>query len=124
MLIAANGKRLKPTLTTVNTLMSACAKGSMFDTVIELYEALPRYDLQPDIFTLSALLTVCKACNYWEEALSFAEEFSTCHGIEMNTLACNALIATLGRAGRWQYALQVRFLLGKARCCSFCSPLL
>lgn len=124
MLIAANGKRLKPTLTTVNTLMSACAKGSMFDTVIELYEALPRYDLQPDIFTLSALLTVCKACNYWEEALSFAEEFSACHGIEMNTLSCNALIATLGRAGRWQYALQVRLLLGKPCFCSFFSPLL
>lgn len=87
--------------------MSACAKGSMFDTVLELYEALPRYELQPDIFTLTALLTVCKACNYWEEALSFAEEFSTCYGVEMNTLACNALIATLGRAGRWQYALQV-----------------
>ena len=81
----------------------------MFDTVVELYETLPRHELQPDIFTLSALLTVCKTCNYWEEALSFAEEFSTCHGIEMNTLACNTLIATLGRAGRWQYALQVTY---------------
>lgn len=80
----------------------------MFDVVMELYEAMSKYRLQPDVFTLTALITVCKACNYWEEALSFAEEFSTVHGIEMNTLACNSLIATLGRAGRWQYALQVR----------------
>lgn len=96
-----------PTLTTINTLMSACAKGGMFDIVVELYESLQGLRLRPDVFTLTALITVCKACDYWEEALSFAEEFSAEHGIEMNTLACNALIATLGRAGRWQYALQV-----------------
>ena len=102
--------------------MSACAKGAMFDTVLELYEAFPRYHLQPDIFTLAALLTVCKACNYWEEALSFAEEFSTAHGIEMNTLACNTLITTLGRAGRWQYALQVSS--SERRSCSTATILL
>lgn len=104
---SASGRRLKPTLTTINTLMSACAKSGMYDTVVDLYTALPRYQLTPDVFTLAALITVCKACAYWEEALSFAEEFSTEHGIELNTLACNALITTLGRAGRWQYALQV-----------------
>ena len=88
--------------------MSACGKAGMFDTVQELYETILRLGISPDIFTLAAMLSVCKSCGYWEEALSFAEEFSTEHGIEMNTLASNTLIATLGRAGRWQYALQVQ----------------
>ena len=63
--------------------------------------------IAPDVYTLSALIMACKACNYWEEAMEVAQEFSIEHGVRLNTTSCNALIATLGKAGRWQYALQV-----------------
>lgn len=71
-----------------------------------------RQGVSPDVFTLSSLIVACKASNYWEEALEVAEDFSSTHGVQLNTLACNALIATLGKAGRWQYALQVSYARG------------
>ena len=63
----------------------------------------------PDAYTLSALIMACQAHNYWEEAMEVTARFRAEHGVLLTTRACNALIATLGKAGRWQYALQVPF---------------
>lgn len=104
---AAAGRKLEPTRVTYNTLISACAKGGLYDAALEVYESLKRQGHSPDAYTLSALIIACKAVNYWEEALEFVEEFRDEHGIKLNTVACNALLATLGTAGRWQYAKQV-----------------
>ena len=42
LLHAAGGVRLRPTLVTYNTLMSACGKGAMYEEADELYEAMLR----------------------------------------------------------------------------------
>ena len=99
---------MQPTLVTYNTLMNACAKGGLYYTVLELYEDMLQQGLGPDVITLTALITACKQQGFWEESLELVAEFSRDRRVRLNTIACNALIATVGRAGRWQYALQVR----------------
>ena len=71
--------------------------------------------MAPDAYTLSALIMACQACNYWEEAMEVAARFKADHEVLLTTRACNALIATLGKAGRWQYAMQVFVHLSPAR---------
>ena len=51
--------RLKATIVTYNTLMSACGKAGMFDTVQDLFEDMQDKGIQPDAFTLTALITAC-----------------------------------------------------------------
>lgn len=104
---AGSCRWLKPTIVTFNTLISACAKGSLFEVALQLYEEMQRQGIQPDVITLSALITACRRLDYWEEAMDLVREFASLHGIRLNTIACNSLITTLGQAGRWQYAQQV-----------------
>ena len=101
------GAQIQPTLVTYNTLMNACAKGGLYYTVMELYEGMLQRELGPDVITLTVLITACKEQGFWEESLELVAKFSRDHSVRLNTIACNALIATVGRAGRWQYALQV-----------------
>lgn len=80
----------------------------MLELALQLYNEMQQQGIRPDVITLSALITACKQLNHWEEAMDLVQEFSSVHGVKLNTIACNCLITTLGRAGRWQYAQQVR----------------
>lgn len=95
------------TIVTFNTLMSACAKAGMYSKVGYLYKALRERGFTPDIFTLSALIQACKQQNFWEEAIELTETFERMYQVKLNTVTCNALMTTLGQAGRWQYVMQV-----------------
>lgn len=105
-LAAGAGPDSQPTLVTYNTLISACAKGGLLDTAEQLLADMEARRLTPDVFTLSALIRGCKQLGRWEQALETVEEFQARHGVRLNTVACNALLAALGCGGRWQYALQ------------------
>ena len=97
-----------PSLVTFNTLMSACAKAGLYNRVGQLFRDLRERDITPDVYTLAALIQACRRRNFWEEAIEFTDTFRGVYGIRLNTICCNALISTLGCAGRWQYALQVK----------------
>ena len=109
--LAVSQPEAEPSLVTYNTLMSACAKVGYYNRVAELFRALQECSLSPDVYTLSALIQACRSRGFWEEALEFVETFDRIYSIRLNTVTCNALIATLGVEGRWQYALQVNSII-------------
>ena len=72
-----------------------------FDEAMGVYEELQQRGLQPDSYTLTALVTACERVGNWRQALDVFNDFST-RRIPIVTRNYNSLIFTLATGGQWQ----------------------
>ena len=72
---------------------------------LELYDAMSRLGVQPDVITYGSLISTCAKSRDGETAIKLFEEMQK-NGIEPNTIVFNVLINALGRANRGDDALK------------------
>lgn len=66
-----------------------------------LYEELQQRGLQPDSYTLTALVTACERVGDWRQALHVFNDFSE-RGISIVSRNYNALMNALASGGEWE----------------------
>lgn len=96
-----------------NTIISAVGHHGYGREAINLFEEMFRNKIKPDANTFVVLLTACSHSGLVLEGLKFFESMTKKYGIlpEENHLVC--LVDLLGRAGRFQEAME---WLGKEPC--------
>lgn len=72
-----------------------------FDEATALYEELQQRGLQPDSYTLSALVTACERVGDWRHALHLFNDFSQ-RGVGVVSNNYNSLMYALATAGQWE----------------------
>ena len=71
-----------------------------FDDTMALHAEMQQRGLQPDSYTLTALLTSCERVDKWEHAMRLFDEL-TAAGVQPDVRNYNSLIYTLGKGGQW-----------------------
>lgn len=72
-----------------------------YDEAIGVYQELQQRGLEPDSYTLTALLTASERVGNWRQALDVFDDFSARH-IPVISCNYNSLIYTLATGGEWQ----------------------
>ena len=72
-----------------------------FDEATGLYEEMQERGLQPDSYTLTALVTACERVGNWRQALAIFNDFSA-RRIPIVSRNYNSLIFALATGGQWR----------------------
>ena len=95
-------KLCKTSLVAYNSALSACEKGSQWETALLLLFQLDEVLLQPDVVTCSAAISSCESSRHWEMALilftSFREQTSP------DVIIYGSIIAACEKGKAWQEA--------------------
>eukprot|EP00933_Yihiella_yeosuensis_P054623 TRINITY_DN5311_c0_g1_i4.p1 TRINITY_DN5311_c0_g1~~TRINITY_DN5311_c0_g1_i4.p1 ORF type:complete len:271 (+),score=34.77 TRINITY_DN5311_c0_g1_i4:324-1136(+) len=82
----------------LNALISACEKGSVWESALSLLDTMPDRALRPDVISYNACLSACEHGNRWTEALALIEHMDKDGLGRQGLLANAALLRTCERS--------------------------
>ncbi|CAE8584641.1 unnamed protein product, partial [Polarella glacialis] len=93
--------RVSPTLLTFSAAISTCVEDGRWQQAAQLLIKARRRLLQVDVVAFAASVSACQLSKAWAQGLGVLD-LMCCDGVQLNTVCCNAALATLGSASLWQ----------------------
>jgi pentatricopeptide repeat protein len=89
---------ITPNVTTVTSVINACAKARQWQPALEVLEYTEtNFGLEPSVITLSAVITTCVKGGQWQKALELLESMNG-RGLESHVITLNAAITACEKA--------------------------
>eukprot|EP00434_Breviolum_minutum_P026257 symbB.v1.2.023208.t1/scaffold2101.1/size89465/9 len=94
----------------VNSVISACEKGGVWELAMWILYAMSKWQAVPDTISYSSAISACAKRGFWENALQLLFEMTT-QRIPVNDISFNAVIGACKEDGRWAEAVSLLFLM-------------
>ena len=87
-------------------VLSSFAESKLWKQALTLLKDMPKAEVQPNVISFNAAISVCEKAGRWQEAVTLLEAMPQAK-VQPNVISYSAAISACSKGGQWQEALML-----------------